>query len=392
MNTLLQNIRYGNGKSNGRARHALRGSELWMRAVVVAVVLGACLPLQLSAGDAIDEYIYHEMQAKQIPGLAFAVIQHGQVTTNRAYGLANLETGTPVQASSVFEIASVTKPFTATAVMMLVEEGKLQLDDPISKFIEHTPSAWKEVTVRELLSHTSGLSAGGWVEWEGSPLLRITTQQMFADIAKKPLLYSPGDGATYSDPGYFLLGMIIEKVSGMRYAQFMERRVFAPAGMENTRILDRRAIVKNHVSCYELRDGQLQNDRRVWEHELPSYFGMLSTVEDLAKWNLALDQGRVLKRETLGQMWTPILLKSGATARVDGEPYGLGWIFNDLSGHRVVAHPGFTGCIMIRFLDDDYAIIVLTNLDVTSGPAHQLMLALGITAQLRPDIAKLLPH
>jgi len=363
-----------------------------MRAVVVAVVLGACLPLQLSAGDAIDEYISHEMQAKQIPGLAFAVIQHGQVTTKRAYGLANLETGTPVQASSVFEIASVTKPFTATAVMMLVEEGKLQLDDPISKFIEHTPAAWKEITVRELLSHTSGLSGGGWVEWEGSPLLRITTQQMFADIARKPLLYSPGDGATYSDGGFFLLGMLIEKVSGMRYAQFMERRVFAPAGMESTRILDRRAIVKNHVSCYELRDGQLQNDRRVWEHELPSYFGMLSTVEDLAKWNLALDQGRVLKRETLAQMWTPTLLKSGVAASVDGEPYGLGWIVGDLSGHRVVAHPGFTGCIMVRFLDDDFAIVVLTNLDITPGPAHQLMLALGITAQLRPDIAKLLPR
>jgi len=171
----------------------------------------------------------------------------------------------------------------------------------------------------------------------------------------------------------------------------MARRIFAPVGMENTGILDRKTIIKNHVSCYELRGGQLQNDRRVWEHELPSYFGMVSTVGDLAKWNIALDEGRVLKRETLAQMWTPTKLKNGSRALVDGEPYGLGWMVDDLSGHRVVAHPGFTGCIMIRFLGDDFTIIVLTNLDATTGP-HELTLALGITERLRPELARLFPH
>jgi len=354
-----------------------------------AAILCICAPIVSEASDAIDEYVAHEMRSKQIPGVAFAVVEHGQITVVRAYGTANLETGTPVSKDSVFEIASVTKPFTATAVMMLAEEGKLKLDDPIYKYIEGAPPAWKDITIRELLSHTSGVHSVSWVEWDGSPLLRITTKQLFDEIAKSPLDYAPGEKAAYSDSGFFLLGMTIEKVSGLKYSEFMERRVFAPAGMTNTRILDRREIVKNHASCYELVQGRLQNDRRVWEHELPSYFGMLSTVEDLAKWNIALDKGRVLPRETLDQMWTPAKLKNGAPAMFDMEPYGLGWFVDDLKGHRVVAHPGFTGCIMMRFLADDFAIIVLTNLDATAGP-HELWLALGIAGILRPDLAHLL--
>lgn len=360
-------------------------------ALILGVLLCVCFPRQSRAADAIDQYVTQEMQSKQIPGLAFAVVQHGQITMLRAYGLANLETGALVRTDSVFEIASVTKPFTATAVLMLAEEGKLKLDEPISKYIDHSPPAWADITVRELLSHTSGLREGGWVEWDGSPLLKITTKQMFDDIAGSPLLYAPGQKATYSDPGFFLLGMIIERVSGLTYGEFMQRRIFTPVGMENTRILDRRAIVKNHVSCYELSNGKLQNDRRVWEHELPSYFGVLSTAEDLAKWNIALSEGRVLKHETLEQMWAPAHQNDGGPALVDGMPYGLGWFVDDVKGHRVVAHPGFTGCIMVRFLTDDFTIVVLTNLDATAG-AHEWWLELGIAQRIRPEFENLFPH
>ena len=160
-----------------------------------AAILCICAPIVSEASDAIDEYVAHEMRSKQIPGVAFAVVEHGQITVVRAYGTANLETGTPVSKDSVFEIASVTKPFTATAVMMLAEEGKLKLDDPIYKYIEGTPPAWKDITIRELLSHTSGVHSVSWVEWDGSPLLRITTKQLFDEIAKSPLDYAPGEKA-----------------------------------------------------------------------------------------------------------------------------------------------------------------------------------------------------
>lgn len=341
-----------------------------------------------SESTKIDAYIRHEMEVRKIPGLAFAIVDNGKIVTERAYGLANLETDTPVSTNSVFEIGSVTKPFTATAVMMLVEDGKIQLDDQIIEFIENAPAAWKEITVRQLLSHTSGLGRGHPVERDGSPLLNISIRQQFDDIAKSPLQYAPGEGALYSDWGYFLLGMIIEKVSGKRYSEFMQQRVFSPFGMNATRIEDRRAIVKNHVGEYTLRESQLEHGRRVWQHELPSFYGMWSTVDDLAKWMIALVEGRVVKMETLDQMWTPTKLKNGDLALVDGFPYGLGWFVVDVNGHRVVGHPGFFGSVILHYVDERLTTILLTNLDVAATGPYQVELAQGILAHLRPDI----PH
>jgi CubicO group peptidase (beta-lactamase class C family) len=274
--------------------------------------------------------------------------------------------------------------------MLLVQDGKLQLDDPISKFINHTPLAWKDITVRQLLSHTSGIAGLGWVECDGSPLLNISTQRHFDDIAKRPLQFAPGESAAYSDSGYFLLGMIIEKVSGLRYAEFMQQRILAPFGMTQTSILDRRAIVKNHVSKYTMQNGRLEQERRIWQHELPSYFGMLSTADDLAKWMIALTQGRVVKPEALNQMWTATALKNGNLALMDGMPYGLGWFTGSINGHQIVGHPGFLGSAIFHFVNDQFTVIELTNLDVTSG-SHQVALAQGIASRLRPDLPRFLP-
>jgi CubicO group peptidase (beta-lactamase class C family) len=162
-----------------------------------------------ASSDGLDSYIQHEMEVQKNPGVAFVVIDHGKIVEERAYGLENLETDTPLRTNGIFEIASVTKPFTATAIMMLVEDGKIHLDDPIGKYIDHAPSAWKDNTVRELLSHTSGIKGLGWVDCDGEPLLNITTKRHFEAIAEQPLQFTPGERADYSDSGYFLLGMII---------------------------------------------------------------------------------------------------------------------------------------------------------------------------------------
>jgi D-alanyl-D-alanine carboxypeptidase len=362
-----------------------------LRQILGFVTIGClCTSAWPAGSDGLDSYIQHEMEAQKIPGVAFAVIDHGKIVEERAYGLENLETGTPLRTDGVFEIASVTKPFTATAIMLLVQDGKIRLDDPIDKYIDHAPPAWKEITVRELLSHTSGIKGLGWVESDGSPLLDITTKRYFDEVAKLPLEFAPGESAEYSDSGYFLLGMIIEKVSGMKYAEFMRQRVFAPFGMTSTSILDRRAIVKNHVAEYTLHDGELEHDRRVWQHELPAYFGMLSTVDDLSKWMIALTEGRVVKPETLDQMWTATKLKGGNPAEVDGMPYGMGWFTLHLSGHRIVGHPGFLGSVIFHYVDDDFTVIVLTNLDVASG-SHQVALAQAIISRLRPNLPRFVP-
>lgn len=355
-----------------------------MMAVLQLLAVGA-----VRYADRVDEFIKNEMSTRQIPGLAFAVIDNGKVTMKRGYGLANVETDTPMTTDSVFELASVTKPFTAMAVMMLVEGGKVRLDDPVTVYLDHTPEAWKDITVRELLTHTSGLGGGGWVEWDGSPLLDITTKQHFEDVVKSPPHFPPGEDASYSDPGYLLLGMIVEKVSGQRYRDFMQSRIFNPLHMTSSGIVDRREIVKKRVAPYTLHDGKLENGRRVWQHELPSYFGVMSTVDDLIKWDAALSNHSLLKESSLEQMWTPARLKNGQLAVVDGAPYGFGWIVRDIPGHRMVGHPGFLGSIVARFIDDKLSVIVLTNLDVASGN-HPVTIAVGIATIVRPQLAAIL--
>ena len=353
--------------------------------VLLPAIFNFCIRIAPAQGNDLDAYVRQEMTTRKIPGLAFALVDHGKVITKRAYGSENLETGTPLGADGVFELASVAKPFTATAIMMLVEKCKMGLDDPILKYIPDGPNAWKDITVRQLLSHTSGLRGEGWVECDGSPLLYISKRRYFDDIAKAPLEFPPGEGGAYSDAGYFLLGMIIEKVSGMSYRRFMQERVFLPFGMTSSRIEDRRAIVKNHVSEYTLVNGQLEQERRVWQHELPSYYGVWSTVDDLVKWNTALEEGRVVKPQTLALMWTPTKLKNGNVAKVDNIPYGLGWFVFDIAGHRVVAHPGFLGWAMFRYVDLHLTLILLTNRDVEGG-SFQVAIGQGIMTRIRADI------
>jgi D-alanyl-D-alanine carboxypeptidase len=343
-----------------------------------------------AVADPLDDYIHTEMRTRMIPGLAFAILQDGRVSSQRVYGTANLETDTPVRADTVFEIASVTKPFTATAVLMLVNDGLLKLDDPILSLIPGAPAAWAGITVRHLLSHTSGVGGGGWVECDGSPLLDIRTERHFADIVMAPPQFVAGERMAYSDAGYFLLGMIVEHVSGLSYRDFMQRRIFDPLGMGHTTIIDRRRILKNHASPYTVRAGQVENGRRVWQHELPSYFGMVSTVEDLARWDIALSEGRILKQETLDQIWAPTRLAGGEIGMLDGIPYGLGWFVGDVKGRRLVGHMGFLGSALFRFVDAHVSVIVLTNLDVASG-SHHVALAQGILAIVRPDLPRFIP-
>src|SRR5687767_5124646 len=178
------------------------------------------------------------MQARHIPGVAVGVIENGTLTLQRAYGVSNLETETPLTTDSVFELASVTKQFTAAAVMMLVEQGKVALDAPISTYLDRTPGAWAGITVRHLLTHTSGLDNISVPRLQDAVPLRITTAQMFDFLVQQPLRWPVGQNAWYSDAGYFLLGMVIERTSGQSYRAFMQERIFAPLGMADSSILD----------------------------------------------------------------------------------------------------------------------------------------------------------
>jgi len=349
------------------------------------------VPMQAQANGDVDKYIRHEMEVRSVPGLAFAVTENDRTIKKGAYGLANIETGSSVERDSVFELASVTKPITAVAVMMLVQEGRIGLEDSIGKYVADTPQAWHEITIGELLSHTSGLREYGLVQCNGSEPLDISTKQQFDDLVKSPLLFPPGTGAQYSDPGYFLLGMVIEKVTGLKYRDFLQARIFGPVSMNDTSILDQSAIISKRVSSYTLREGHLKNARRGWQHELPSWYGIWSTVDDMVRFDAALSSGSLLKPETLQQMWTPAALKNGKTATIEGMSYGLGWFVSSAAGHRIVAHPGWTGTFYLKYPDDGVSIILLSNLDAGSGSANT-KIAQGILALLRSDLPRFLPR
>ena len=353
------------------------------------VLLACTLALPASArqpGDRLarlDSLIQREMKAQQIPGVAVAVMEDGKLILARAWGYSNLETGTVLDTSAVFELASVTKQFTAAALLLLAEQGKVGLEVPVSKYLDGTPESWARITVRMLLSHTSGIPIDGFPDYQGSPLLLITSKQAFEFITKQPLMYPPGEGSFYSDAAYFLAGMVIEKASGQSYRAYMQG-IFDRAGMASTSILDKRRILKGRVSTYELREGQLLNWRRDWDHELPSFFGVFSTLSDMARWDLALRRASILSRSNLDAMWTPARLANGQPARVFDQLYGLGWNLGDVAGHRTVGHGGASGTYFLRFVDRPISVVLLTNRGVNGR--NPMLLAESVAGTMYPEL------
>ena len=250
----------------------------------------------LAQAEAVDDYIRTEMQRRRIPGLALAVVRNGEVVKLKGYGMANLELDAPVTPDTVFELASVTKQFTATAIMLLAEEGKLKLDDPISLRLSGTPGSWKAITVRHLLTHTAGLASletGFRALWEGGVRLNYSTSEAFAAAMKDPISFAPGEQWQYSDVGYFLLGMIIEQVSGQRYREFLAERFFKPLGMTGASVPNKWELVRNRAAGYTFftNTSPLIHIRRDVYFELSSHYGVFSTIKDLVKWEAALVGG-----------------------------------------------------------------------------------------------------
>jgi CubicO group peptidase (beta-lactamase class C family) len=353
-----------------------------MRAFGILVLLTQAAHAQSALRNSIDTYVTHEMQARRIPGAAVAVVEHGAITFQGAYGVANLETETPVRANSIFQLASLTKQFTAAAIMMLVEQGKVRLDAPIATYIDKAPAAWSAVTVRHLLTHTSGITPGAIVRIDGTPLLDISAARALEFVSKPPLMFQPGERGFYSDTGFFLLGLIIQKASGEPYRDFIQHHVFDALHMTSSTILDKWKIVRNAVPVYTMHEGQIAHWRRDWQYEVNAFAGVCSTVEDLSRWIGAFRNQTLLKKTSIDQMWTPARLNNGEDALVTGDAYGFGWMLSDYRGHRVVQHAGASGTFLLHFPDDDLSVIVLTNLDGPSG-SRPAFLARGIAGYVK---------
>jgi CubicO group peptidase (beta-lactamase class C family) len=311
----------------------------------------------------VSTYVRSEMQRQQIPGVALLVSRAGKIVQAEGFGLSNVELQVPVKPETVFQSGSVGKQFTATAVMMLVEEGKVGLDDPLTKYFPDAPATWKEVTVRELLSHTAGFGdypdkfdfRKDWTEDEELKL-----------VESIPLAYPPGTKWDYSNLGYLTLGILIHRATGEFYGDFLQQRIFHPLDMQTTRIISEADIVPNRAAGYRLVKGELKNQEWVAPMVNTTADGSLYfSILDLAKWDAALYTEKLLKRSSLDQMWTPAKLKNGQPNK-DG--YGFGWFMEEKHGHHVISHDGawqgFKSAIA-RYVDknDQLTVVVLANLE-----------------------------
>ena len=342
--------------------------------VILTIFLIISLPT-LAQADNVDDFIHTEMQRRHIPGLTFAVIQDGKVVKEKAYGLANVELNVPATTDTLYQIASATKTFTATAIMALVEEGKFSLDEKIIKLLPEVPAAWGEVTVRHCLTHTSGLPDLFSGQCSQEPIAD-TPEEALKKLASQPVLSQPGDKWRYIQTGYMLLGMIIERVSGRSFEQFLHQRFFRPLRMTATRFGDYQQIIPARASLYtriELcRGNDLKMSRDTIYSAQPAYLykpftypagGINTTVGDLVKWNLALSEGRVLKKTTLDEMWAVAKLNDGKEHWLGGtQGYASGWIVDVQPGHKSAGHSGGGSTAYRQFLDDKLTVIVLTNL------------------------------
>src|SRR5262249_41543047 len=255
--------------------------------------------------SAIDAYVEGQRREQHIPGIAMAVIRDDRLLKARGYGLANVELNVPVAPETIFQTGSVGKQFTATGLMMLVEEGKIRLDDKITQYIPESPKAWKDVTVRNLLTHTSGIADyGGDVGPIGGGVVDLrkdyTEKELVLAFANLPMDFAPGEKWSYSNTGYVLLGIIIGRITGEYYGDFLQQRIFRSLGMTSTRIISEADIIPNRSAGYELVNGEIKNQQWVSPTFNTTADGSLYTnVLDLAKWDVALDMKKLLKEVQL---------------------------------------------------------------------------------------------
>ncbi len=264
------------------------------RGVIVALLIAFGTPISGKA-DEIDDYIAAQMRRLHIPGVSLAIVRDGHIVKAQGYGFANFELKAPGRKETVYEIGSNTKQFTAAAIMMLVDEGKVRLDDSVTKYFPEAPQAWRGITIRHLLTHTSGIqnhvAVPDWLDVFRTNLKFETAparDELLKMFFKLPLEFRPGETWAYDNTGYYLLGIVIEKASGKSYWQFLDERIFKPLGMNATRNTDPQPIVPNRASGYEWKNDHFENRPVLLPVIAFSAGSLLSTAEDMAKWDAAL--------------------------------------------------------------------------------------------------------
>lgn len=319
----------------------------------VLAALAATAPLH---ADAIDDYVNAEIARQRTPGAALAIIQHGELVRAQGYGYANIEHHVPVHPDTIFQSGSIGKQFTSTAIMLLVEDGKLKLDESIRTYLPEAPKSWQPIKLRHILTHTSGIAGD-----PGFDLRRdYTDEELLKIIYGLKLEFPPGERWSYSNSGYALLGLLVKRVSGEFYGDVLAKRVFGPLHMQTARVISDNDIVMNRAAGYEVTDKGIRNQEWVAPTGNSTADGSLYlTVLDYAKWDAGLLAGKILKPQSWAEVYTPVRLASGKTY-----PYGFAWALEKFAGQEVHQHGGsWQGfkTFFIRYLGDEISVVVLTN-------------------------------
>ena len=308
--------------------------------------------IRLTTFAQVETLVQREMRERRIPGLQLAVVKNGKIVLSKSYGTANNKT--------IFPIYSCTKAFTGVAIMQLVEEGKVELSAPVSRYLDGLPTAWRQITIRQLLTHVSGLP-------NILNLLDPVTyglphgsneEQIWSKLKSMPVNSPPGERFSYNQTNYYLLGKVIDKLTGKPFTQVFKEREFQIAGMQSTGFGDSRDVVPNLTPTYRYINEKLVKDYAEFPPFRRTASGMNSTAEDLARWIIALQHGKLLKtKSALETLWT-----AGTFNNNEPTLWAIGWMAKPRPKHRAVAATGGSRAAFFVYPEDDLAVVVLTNL------------------------------
>lgn len=323
---------------------------------------------RLARAETVDEYIKSEMGRQRIPGLSLAIVQDGKVVKVQGYGVADVEKKTPVTADTAYDVGPVAKSFTATAMLMLMQNGRIRPADKMARFFSNVPPQWRDITVWHLLTNTSGIK-DYLTETPTTATLDFTPDIVYNRAIGAGLNFTPGTQFKYSNTNYVMLGMVIEAATGRPFYEFIVDRIFKPLGMTESTLRASGKPVPNLATGYQLTNGQataVDAEKRAFADAF-----LCTTVNDLSRWAAALDSDGFLTWQMRATMWSPTPLmpagKQPATAEAKPKtaPYGVGWYTETLKGRPVIGEGGSSGgcsANLSRFPDDRLTVIVLANL------------------------------
>jgi CubicO group peptidase (beta-lactamase class C family) len=329
------------------------------------VAVFACNIVSYSQVDKVDSAIRELMKKNRIVGLQLAVVKNNKIVKAANYGIANIQDSIAVDSKTVFSINSMTKGFTAVAIMQLVENGKLKLEDPISKYLDSLPNSWRNITVKQIATHTSGIPD----IWESPEhMFSEESETLFKKIKEAPIVFQPGESLSYNQTNFLLLGMIIEKISGKSFEKFIIENQFEKAGMKNSikaGMEDSYTIINHSARPYSYYiNGSLTNIHQPMPAILYPGAGIYSTATEMAQWIIALQSHKLIKAENLKTLWTPIQLDTIKTQEVNNVLNGTGIGFDTKSRNKnpVIIQSGGARNTLYIYPKDNVSVVILTNL------------------------------